>query len=144
MKRVTNVIITVLFMFCTASWIVAAENSSKLLPLTPMGDKFTAQNYPLDGIHKKLGLSCVDCHNETKPEEYSSEMLGSCLKCHGNYETIKERTAHWGHNNNVHQSPHFENLACDVCHKSHSKPASNSNLCVQCHGQKTMKQLLVK
>lgn len=144
MKRVTNVIITVLFMFCTASWIVAAENSSKLLPLTPMGDKFTAQNYPLDGIHKKLGLSCVDCHNETKPEEYSSEMLGSCLKCHGSYETIKERTAHWGHNNNVHQSPHFENLACDVCHKSHSKSASNSNLCVQCHGQKTMKQLLVK
>lgn len=141
MKRLTNVIITVLFMFCTASWIVAAENT---LPLTPISEKFTAQNYPLDGIHKKLGLTCTDCHSESKPEAYSSEMLGSCLKCHGNYETIKERTAHLGHNNNVHQSPHFENLACDVCHKSHSKPTSNSNLCVQCHGQKTMKQLFVK
>ncbi|WP_052433500.1 cytochrome c3 family protein [Sulfurospirillum arsenophilum] len=144
MRTLIKLIIMTLFVLCTATLVVAAENSTKPLPLMPTSDKFTAQNYPVEGIHKKLGLTCTDCHRENKPEAYSSEMLGSCLKCHDSYEKIKERTGHLGHNNNVHQSPHFENLACDVCHKSHSKPLSNSNLCVQCHGQNTMKQLLVK
>lgn len=130
-----------LFVLCTATLVVAAENSTKPLPLMPTSDKFTAQNYPIDGIHKKLGLSCTDCHTGNKVEEYSNEMLNTCLKCHDSYEKIKERTGHLGHNNNVHQSPHFENLACDVCHKSHQP---SSNLCVQCHGQNTMKQLRVK
>lgn len=132
-----------MIIFCMASLAVAAENdNNKSLPLMPMSsDKFTAKNYPIEGIHKKLGLSCTDCHSESKPEEYSSAALNTCLNCHESNEKLKERTGHLGHTNNVHQSPHFESLACDVCHKSH-KPSQN--LCVQCHGQKTMKQLIVK
>jgi len=97
--------------------------------------------YAIDGIHKKLSLGCKECHRELKQEDYSSAMKETCLTCHENYEKLKERTGHLGHNNNVHASPHFTNIDCDICHKSH-KPSQN--LCLQCHGQQTMKQLIVK
>lgn len=138
----TKLMIIILFSCFTTSLIVASEsNSLKQFPIMPKNDTYTIQNYPMDGIHKKLGLSCTDCHSESKGEDYSNAMLKTCLQCHESYEKVKERTGHLGHNNNIHQSPHFEDLACDVCHKTH-KPSQN--LCVQCHGQQTMKKLIVK
>lgn len=103
--------------------------------------KTTSSQYAIDGIHKKLNLGCKECHSESKEEDYSNAMKETCFKCHESYEKLKERTGHLGHTNNVHASPHFTNIDCDICHKSH-KPSQN--LCLQCHGQQTMKQLIVK
>jgi len=122
--------------------VAMAANESGSLSATPnLNDKYSAKNYPIEGVHQKLGLTCKECHSEEKAEDYSSAMKETCFKCHENYEKLQERTGHLGHNNNIHASPHFTNIDCDLCHKSHQP---SQNLCVQCHGQKTMKQLIVK
>lgn len=104
--------------------------------------KFDDAHYPISGIHKKLDLKCTDCHRENKPEEYSSITYDSCFACHKSPESVAERTSHLGHINNIHNSPHWGlELSCDNCHKSHKEPV---NMCLQCHGQKTLKNLIVK
>ncbi|PZT47330.1 hypothetical protein B6S12_09605 [Helicobacter valdiviensis] len=108
---------------------------------------FSEKNFPLYGKHKKLNLSCTDCHLEKDPKDYSSAMGKSCQKCHGSYEKLAEYTGGLGHNNNVHKSPHFKELACDVCHQSHQgeiTSKNSKNLCATCHGQESMQQLIAR
>lgn len=102
---------------------------------------FSEKAYEVKGIHKKLNLKCNDCHLEAQAKDYSSAMLNSCIKCHGDYSKLAEYTAGYGHNNNVHQSPHYEKLDCDNCHKTH-KPSVN--MCTRCHTQEILKNLKVK
>lgn len=102
---------------------------------------FSVSKYPINGVHKKLDLSCNDCHKESSPKEYSSAMLSACLNCHKSYEKLAEYTGALGHNDNIHASPHYETLACDTCHKAH-KPSVN--MCVRCHTQDSLKSLVVK
>lgn len=98
-------------------------------------------DYHISGIHKKLNLSCKDCHLEKNESDYSSQMNTACFNCHGSYDKLKESTSYLGHNNNIHAAPHFNGLDCDMCHKAHQPTV---NFCVSCHGQETMKSLLVK
>lgn len=113
---------------------------------------FSEQDFPIYGIHKKLNLSCTDCHLESDPKEYSSAMNRSCEKCHGDSQKLADYTSGLGHNNNIHQSPHYESLDCDICHKSHidmSAPLENLQkrpkvLCASCHGQEAMQKLIAR
>lgn len=102
---------------------------------------FSSKAFPIKGIHQKLGLDCKDCHKEANEKDYSSAMNGSCLDCHVSYAKLGEATGHLGHNDNIHANPHYESLDCDTCHKAH-KPTVN--LCLYCHTQDSMKNLVVK
>lgn len=102
---------------------------------------FSEKAFPIKGIHKKLSLNCKDCHKESKPEQYSSAMNSSCLQCHISYKKLAEATGALGHNDNIHANPHYESLDCDTCHKAH-KPTVN--MCVRCHTQDSLKNLIVK
>ncbi|WP_300702878.1 cytochrome c3 family protein [uncultured Campylobacter sp.] len=117
--------------------------------------KFDENSFPIYGIHKKLNLSCSDCHLEKEATQYSSAMNKSCQKCHGDYEKLADYTSGLGHNNNIHKSPHYESLDCDICHKSHTDTVSQvknipehiSNqkvLCASCHGQEVMQKLIAR
>ncbi|BCX78583.1 cytochrome c3 family protein [Campylobacter sp. 19-13652] len=102
---------------------------------------FSADKFPLSGVHKKLNLTCNDCHKESEPAQYSSAMLSSCLNCHNSYAALASATGALGHNDNIHASPHYAALACDNCHRSHRK---SENMCVRCHTQDSLKSLIVK
>ncbi|MCD8212963.1 MAG: cytochrome c3 family protein [Campylobacter sp.] len=102
---------------------------------------FSAKAFPIEGIHQKLGLDCKDCHKQKSEKDYSSAMNGSCLQCHGSYAKLGEATGALGHNDNIHANPHYESLDSDTCHKSH-KPSVN--MCLRCHTQDSMKNLIVK
>ena len=112
---------------------------------------FDKEHFPIYGIHKKLELTCTDCHLEKNPQDYSSAMNRSCEKCHGDSKTLADYTSGLGHNNNIHQSPHYESLDCDICHKSHTDVSAVENpntrqkvLCAQCHGQESMQKLIAR
>ncbi|MBE2985380.1 cytochrome c3 family protein [Campylobacter sp. RM9344] len=102
---------------------------------------FSPKIFPIQGIHKKLNLACIDCHKDEKQKDYSSAMNNSCLSCHGSYSKLGETTGHLGHNDNIHANPHYESLDCDTCHKSHQPSV---NMCLRCHTQDSMKKLIVK
>lgn len=102
---------------------------------------FSQKMFPLNGLHKKLDLKCNDCHLENDTTKYSSAMNISCKKCHGDYSELSDYTSGLGHNNNIHASPHYEDLDCDMCHKSHKK---SQNICINCHSQETMKNLIAR
>ncbi len=138
MKIITGIVVALMvllgILFAQDNVKTAVKTENKVVAL----DK---NNYPINGIHKTLNLACTDCHLEKNESDYSSAMSTSCFNCHGSYEKLKEATGHLGHNNNIHAAPHFGSLDCDMCHKAH-KPTVN--FCVSCHGQETMKSLIVK
>ncbi|WP_278917423.1 cytochrome c3 family protein [Helicobacter pullorum] len=137
--------------------MVQDSQSKEIFEASPLRDSrgqvnsvFDSKHFPIYGIHKKLDLSCTDCHLEENPKEYSSAMNQSCKNCHGGYDKLADYTSGLGHNNNIHQSPHYESLDCDVCHKSHidisntPKDKLPKNLCASCHGQETMQNLIAR
>ncbi|MGG7073332.1 cytochrome c3 family protein [Campylobacter sp. 9BO] len=103
--------------------------------------EFSEKTFPIKGIHAKLGLTCTDCHKEAEQKDYSSAMNSSCLDCHKSYKKLAEATGHLGHNDNIHNNPHYESLDCDTCHKAHTPTV---NMCVRCHTQDSLKSLIVK
>ena len=82
--------------------------------------KFNKQNYPIKSHHDKLGFDCKNCHKS--------------------YDALAERSGHLGYDDNVHASPHYPKMDCNLCHRSH-KPSQN--YCVMCHSQDSMKKILV-
>ncbi|MFV0480660.1 MAG: cytochrome c3 family protein [Campylobacteraceae bacterium] len=135
------IVLTTLIMVSFGAFIINANQVE--VSKTVMSSKIINDaDYPLNGIHKKLDLTCTDCHKEEKKEDYSNAMYGSCFSCHGTPAKLTESTGYLGHTNNIHDSPHWGNqIACDTCHKAH-KPTQN--LCLQCHEQNVMKNLFVK
>ncbi|QKF91546.1 MULTISPECIES: cytochrome c3 family protein [unclassified Campylobacter] len=103
-------------------------------------NKYTKENYPIKAHHEKFGLSCANCHKESDPKDYKALSANDCLSCHKSYASLAELSGHLGYDDNVHASPHYPNVDCNVCHASH-KPSKN--FCVMCHSQDTMKNLLV-
>lgn len=90
--------------------------------------------------HASLQFKCSTCHGDGPEEEYKKLQQEDCFKCHKSYEKLAERTGHLGYDDNVHASPHYPNMDCNLCHATH-KPTKN--YCVMCHSQQTMKNLLV-
>jgi len=101
--------------------------------------------------HAEAGVSCLDCHEPTIEEqmrelkvyvtgEYKNPLKKRkfendwCFRCHEHdtYEMVKETTADWVEevNRNPHDSPHFHNLECYMCHQSHRDSAI---YCSECH-----------
>ena len=103
----------------------------------------------LDHQHSKSGIGCLECHqltaeqqkdNVTKFErkafktpldqrQYPNDF---CLRCHGSYKEVAERTRDFQKKNlsmNPHES-HYGEIDCSLCHKSH-KPSVD--LCSECH-----------
>lgn len=95
--------------------------------------------------HKQADVTCQACHKSSyadkakqgvkfvtgQYEEPLPELKVSkqeCLKCHGSYEKIAERTAKL--EPNPHQSPHFSDMECNLCHKMHKE---SKLYCAQCH-----------
>lgn len=101
------------------------------------------------------GTTCLDCHKAdlaTQVSELGSQLSGdidnlglsdryyvdneTCLSCHGDYDSLAEKTADLG-DYNPHNSPHGQ-LNCNECHKGHSEQVDT---CGQCHpnGGQTMR-----
>lgn len=101
----------------------------------------------LSAKHTEVGLSCVDCHEQTeaiRSQEATAYANGDyddpmytrefendfCFRCHQGYEVLAQRTKHleekWGIN------PHHSHLdaECYQCHKSHQP---STLVCAECH-----------
>jgi hypothetical protein len=101
-------ILTVLFVFFTCS-VSQAEN-------------FLADR------HGKRNVNCVGCHGTASPEKGTFVEMAACLKCHGTYDKVKERTKNLG-KRNPHNN-HVGELDCTVCHYGHSESVL---YCAKCH-----------
>lgn len=101
---------------------------------------FDKEHYPIKSHHEKLGFTCKNCHKQSNPKDYKALSTNECLSCHKSYEKLSETSGHLGYDNNIHASPHYPNMDCNTCHKSHK---SSQNYCVMCHSQEKMKNLLV-
>lgn len=70
--------------------------------------------------------NCGTCHAASAPEIPPDT---ACLKCHGSYEKVAQRTAALEHN--PHDSPHYGNTAtCTACHSEHGRSRA---ICSDCH-----------
>lgn len=59
------------------------------------------------------------------------EFDAQCLSCHGSYEEVAEKTAHYG-DSNPHDSVHGGYNSCQNCHEA-DKVINEDHLCVTCH-----------
>jgi Cytochrome c3 len=85
------------------------------------------------GSHKHLlaKVTCADCHGTQKPAAATYAPSAACLKCHGPYEKLIEKTAAVKPEN-PHDSPHWrDSLECYVCHRQHT--VQTVNWCNNCH-----------
>ncbi|WP_287195228.1 cytochrome c3 family protein [Syntrophothermus sp.] len=104
-----------------------------------------SQGTLLASKHRQADVRCQDCHKSSyvdKAKEGVKYITGQyetplpelkvsqqeCLKCHGSYEKIAERTAKL--EPNPHENPHYGNLECNACHKMHRE---SKVYCAQCH-----------
>jgi hypothetical protein len=105
--------------------------------------------------HAQSGISCLDCHQLTSQRERENEEKFDqkafkipleereyendlCLRCHGSYRDIIERTKDFkkrGWLRNPHDS-HYGEVQCNLCHKAHR---ASINYCSQCHEAGTSK-----
>ena len=112
--------------------------------MQPYVDSWKDSTY-LASTHGKLGIPCQVCHAQTMGDlagEVVSTVRHSydeplkeiklpkedCLRCHGSYQVLAERTK--GLRLNPHAS-HLGELDCQVCHKMHKE---SIDYCSQCHG----------
>lgn len=111
----------------------------------------------LGGSHANRSVTCTDCHdydfdhqindtvayltgnfqNPLPQERYGMDF---CFRCHehGSYDQIAGRTMDLGvtdaqskgESANPHQSPHYSNLECNLCHRVHTP---STLYCWECH-----------
>jgi len=125
-----------IFILCiiiaTSTIIIAAKPIQK--------QDLTPEHYPLKGSHLENQLTCADCHEDDKP--YTDRISQkTCFNCHDSYDELAKLTADLGYDDNIHASPHYVKMDCNLCHNIH-KP-SKPNYCVMCHSQETMMNLMV-
>ena len=102
--------------------------------------EYTKENYPIKAHHDKLRMDCTSCHGDGPKSEYQELSTKDCLSCHKDYKTLAKRTEFLGYDDNIHASPHYPKMDCNLCHSSHQEP---QNYCVMCHSQDSMKKLIV-
>ncbi|AXH14122.1 cytochrome c3 [Malaciobacter mytili LMG 24559] len=138
-KIILTATITMLAFFA----IVVSANSTDSNIATKIQDdnsKYSKKNYPIKAHHEKLRFQCADCHGDGPKESYKELTTKNCLECHKDYKTLAKRTQFLGYDDNIHASPHYPKMDCNLCHSSHK---STQNYCVMCHSQDSMKKLLV-
>jgi hypothetical protein len=99
--------------------------------------------------HEKAGVGCLECHEvplkqqkdhlaKSKKKQYKEPLeereYGNdlCLRCHGSYKDLIERTKDFrakGLPKNPHGS-HYGEIDCNLCHKAHR---TSVDYCAQCH-----------
>lgn len=102
-------------------------------------DKFSKKNYPFIA-HEKFYFDCKNCHKQDEPKDYKPLSTNECLSCHKSYEKLAQQSGHLGYDDNIHASPHYPKMDCNLCHNTHKK---SQNYCVMCHSQDSMKNLFV-
>lgn len=102
--------------------------------------KATKENYPIKKHHEVLDFDCKTCHGEPIGDNYGIVTTQKCLQCHKSYDALAKRSGHLGYDDNIHASPHYPDMDCNICHSSHKK---STNYCAMCHSQDSMKNLLV-
>lgn len=137
MKYLSKIIL--ISLLSSVFFVAIALGESQLMPFKEI--KTLQKEKPvIKDHHASLQFKCATCHGDGPEEEYKKLQQEDCFKCHKNYEKLAERTGHLGYDDNVHASPHYPNMDCNLCHATH-KPTKN--YCVMCHSQQTMKNLLV-
>lgn len=129
--------IIALFIFCFA-FLFANENYEFFLKTATKEANY--KNYPIKKFHQNLNFKCQTCHEKIQGNNYSIVTTKRCLKCHKSYDALSKRSGFLGYDDNVHASPHYPDMDCNLCHSSHKK---STNYCVMCHSQDSMKNLLV-
>ena len=86
-----------------------------------------ADNFLADR-HSQKKIKCIACHDTGSPQKGAFAEMPKCLKCHGTYDEVKERTKSFG-KQNPHNN-HVGELDCTVCHYGHSKSVL---YCAKCH-----------
>lgn len=142
-----KVLLTSFILFASiALSLFAANSSSEAIYIgnqeTSMTIKkeYTKENYPIKAHHEKLRMDCASCHGDGPESEYTELKTKDCLTCHKDYKTLAKRTEFLGYDDNIHASPHYPEMDCNLCHSSHRKA---QNYCVMCHSQDSMKKLIV-
>ena len=112
-------------------------------PISPYYDSWWSSDDEASA-HSRVGVGCLSCHPRTIANEMSEQVAYRtdnyrkplrevkvpgevCLRCHGDYALMAERTAE------VIPNPHFSHLGkvdCRVCHKMHKE---SINYCFDCH-----------
>lgn len=99
--------------------------------------KVDPAQYPLKGSHKEMELTCDSCHTTG---DYNVRVTQeTCFTCHENYEALAEKTSYLGYDDNIHASPHYPKMDCDLCHKVHKE--EGNVYCITCHSQESMLKL---
>jgi fumarate reductase flavoprotein subunit len=112
-----------------------------LTTLIFLGTTFAAPSAPSSGMlaqkHLDAGITCKQCHATGIPAKSVSTKqvpkiatAAACLKCHGTYKQIAERTK--GYDTalyNPHVS-HYGELDCYQCHRVHT---TSEMFCTACH-----------
>jgi cytochrome c nitrite reductase small subunit len=158
-NKVFLVLIGVVIVAGVGSWEYTgtAEFCSVCHIVTPYYQSWKSGQY-LDHRHAIKGVTCDDCHIEPGKNrimemgKYTKEgidyVTGNyptplpqanlskeyCLKCHGTYSELAQKTSNV--TPNPHQS-HLGEIQCQLCHKSH-KPFEN--YCLKCHKWNFQKQ----
>lgn len=133
-----KILLTTLFAALVGGLMMAFASGPQL----SMAEKveYSKEKYPIKVHHEKLRMDCKDCHGNGPKSTYGELATQDCLSCHKDYKTLAERTESLGYDDNIHASPHYPKMDCNLCHSTHQK---SQNYCVMCHSQDTMKKLLV-
>lgn len=90
----------------------------------------------LDSLHARKDLTCSSCHGKSLAKRGDLVENERCLKCHGPFEKLVQRSAPKDFpDRNPHLS-HLGEIDCTVCHMGHS---ASSVYCLGCHPRWSMK-----
>lgn len=86
--------------------------------------------------HLQAGITCNQCHSAGVPAQSTSKdkipqiaTAEACLKCHGSYKQLGEKTKDYSTHLNPHVS-HYGDLECYQCHRVHQ---TSEMFCSSCH-----------
>lgn len=88
---------------------------------------FAAESQSLADRHAKMNVTCVQCHGVKTPATGAKVGTEACLKCHGSYEALAQKTK--GLEPNPHKT-HLGNVRCSDCHSGHQE---SKLMCNDCH-----------
>lgn len=104
---------------------LGAPPKERIAKMAPYYRSWSTSKF-MDQRHAQEKVSCTACHGKPFPKRRVG--LKGCLACHQSYEKVAALTADV--KPNPHDSPHYEDLRCTLCHKAH-KPSVL--YCSQCH-----------
>jgi hypothetical protein len=114
--------------------IVESREEAILLYSQAIAETTAPASAFLSDRHLQRGTTCVDCHGPSRPGKGTLVEMATCMKCHGEYDKVAERTKNLG-KRNPHDS-HIGQLDCTVCHQGHL-PAEL--YCTKCHADLDLK-----